>query len=66
MKIFGWHKKMLAILYDVNIATINEHIKDIYQDNELEENSTIRNFLIVQKEGNREVKRKSVNWIWKI
>lgn len=50
-------QKMLATLYDVNVATINEHISNIYKDNELEKNSTIRNFLIVQKEGNREVSR---------
>ena len=46
---------MLSIIYGVNIATINEHIKNIYKDNELDEDSTIRKFLIVQKEGNREV-----------
>ena len=50
-------QKMLAALYDVNIATINEHISNIYKDNELEKDSTIRNFLIVQKEGNRKVTR---------
>ena len=50
-------QKMLASLYNVNVATINEHIKNIYKDNELNEDSTIRNFLIVQKEGNREVSR---------
>ena len=50
-------QKMLATVYGVNIATINEHIKNIYKDNELEEDSTIRKFLIVQKEGNREVSR---------
>lgn len=48
---------MLATVYGVNIATINEHIKNIYKYNELEKDSTIRNFLIVQKEGNREVSR---------
>lgn len=42
-------QKMLATVYGVNIATINEHIKNIYKDNELEEDSTIRKFLIVQK-----------------
>lgn len=31
-------QKMLATVYDVNLATINEHIKNIYKDNELEEN----------------------------
>lgn len=50
-------QKMLANLYGVNVATINEHISNIYKDNELEKNSTIRKFLIVQKEGNREVSR---------
>lgn len=50
-------QKMLATLYGVNVATINEHISNIYKDNELEKDSTIRNFRIVQKEGNREVSR---------
>ena len=50
-------QKMLATLYNVNVATINEHIANIYRDNELEKDSTIRNFLIVQKEGNRAVSR---------
>lgn len=49
-------QKMLAILYDVEISTINEHIKKIYTDNELDI-STIRKFRIVQKEGNRSVAR---------
>lgn len=30
-------QKMLSIIYGVNIATINEHIKNIYKDNELDE-----------------------------
>lgn len=50
-------QKMLSTLYGVNIATINEHISNIYKDNELDKKTTIRNFLIVQKEGNREVSR---------
>ena len=50
-------QKLLATLYDVNLATINEHIKKIYVDNELEENRTIRKFRIVQNEGNRQVSR---------
>ena len=37
-------------LYDVDVRTINEHIKKIYSDSELEEDSTIRNFRIVQTE----------------
>ncbi len=50
-------QKMLAVVYGVDVRTINYHIKKIYEDNELEENATIRNFEIVQKEGNREVSR---------
>lgn len=50
-------QKMLATVYGVEINTINYHIKKIYEDNELKESSTIRNFRIVQKEGNREVSR---------
>lgn len=50
-------QKMMAKLYDVELSTINEHIKTIFKDNELLEDSTIRNFRIVQKEGNREVTR---------
>ena len=48
---------MLASLYDVDVRTINEHIKNIFSDKELEENLTIRKYRIVQKEGNRNVKR---------
>lgn len=48
---------MMAAFYDVNVRTINEHIKKIYADNELSETATIRNFRIVQAEGNRQVSR---------
>jgi len=44
-------QKMLAVLYDVEVPTINHHINKIYEDGELSENRTIRNFLIVQSEG---------------
>ena len=50
-------QKMMAALYDVDVRTINEHIKKIYSDSELEEDSTIRNFRIVQTEGSRQVTR---------
>ena len=50
-------QKMLSTLYGVSISAINQHIKKIYDDNELDENSTIKNFLIVQKEGNRNISR---------
>ena len=50
-------QKMMATLYDVDVRTINDHIKKIYLDSELEEDSTIRNFRIVQTEGSRQVAR---------
>lgn len=50
-------QKMLATVYGVDVRTINYHIKKIFEDDELNENSTIRNFEIVQKEGTREVSR---------
>jgi len=40
-------QKMMATLYDVDVRTINEHIKKIYSDSELEEEATIRKFRIV-------------------
>lgn len=50
-------QKSLGKLYDVEPNTINYHIKKIFNDNELNENSTIRNFRIVQNEGNRIIER---------
>ena len=50
-------QKMMATLYDVGLSTINEHIKKVYLDGELSEESTIRKFRIVQNEGARQVKR---------
>src|SRR3989338_7486073 len=50
-------QKLIAKLFDVKIPTINEHLKHIFESGELDEHSTIRNFLIVGKEGGREVSR---------
>lgn len=50
-------QKMMSELFDVTIPTINEHIGNIYSSGELSEESTVRNFRIVQKEGNRDVSR---------
>ena len=44
-------------IYDVGLSTINEHIKKIYADGELTEESTIRKFRIVQAEGSRQINR---------
>ena len=50
-------QKMLATLYEVDVRTINYHIKKIFEDSELTEEATIRNFRIVQTEGSRKVSR---------
>ncbi|MDR2582861.1 MAG: virulence RhuM family protein [Fibromonadaceae bacterium] len=44
-------QKMLATLYDVEIPTINYHLKKIFEDSELNEDSVIRNFLITATDG---------------
>ena len=50
-------QKRMAELFDVDVSTINEHLKNIYKSHELEEDATIGKFPIVQTEGKREVKR---------
>jgi hypothetical protein len=50
-------QKLIAELFEVSVPTVNEHIKTIYADGELSAGATIRKFLIVQKEGNRDVER---------
>lgn len=50
-------QKMMAELYDVSVSAINQHIKKIYDDGELTQESTIKKYLIVQQEGERTVSR---------
>ncbi len=42
---------MIALLYDVDVRTINYHLKTIFNDSELEESSVIRNFRITASDG---------------
>ena len=44
-------QKMMATLYDVDVRTINYHIKKIFDDSELQEDSVIRNFWITASDG---------------
>jgi len=48
---------MMAKLFETTVPNINMHIKNIYEEQELEQNRTIKDFLIVRKEGNRTVSR---------
>ena len=51
-------QRMMSELFQKDVRTINEHINNIFAENELyQDSSTIRKFRIVQKEGNREVER---------
>ena len=55
-------QKMIAMLYDVSLPTINEHIKRIYEDVELTEKVAIRKYRIVQTEGSRQESRKVIHY----
>ena len=50
-------QRQLAELYQVSVSTINEHLKNIYDEDELQPAPTIRPFRIVQTEGARQVSR---------
>ena len=50
-------QKALGELFDTTGNNITMHLQDIYISSELEENSTSKDFLLVQKEGKREVRR---------
>ncbi|MBR3674684.1 MAG: virulence RhuM family protein, partial [Bacilli bacterium] len=49
-------------LYDVSVTAINQHTKRIYDDSELEAESTIKKYLIVQNEGSRQVNREVAHY----
>lgn len=47
----------MAQLFDVSVPAVNQHLKNIYESGELTADATIKKNLIVQQEGNRQVKR---------
>ena len=55
---FWMTQKAIADLFETTTANINIHIKNILDDEELDADSTIKDFLIVQTEGDRKVNRK--------
>ncbi|RLV57693.1 hydroxyacid dehydrogenase [Parashewanella curva] len=55
-------QQLIAELYQKNIRTINEHLVNIYDEGELEQNATIRNFRIVRQEGSRQVTREIAHY----
>ena len=46
-------QKLVAKLFDVSVATVNEHLKNIFKTNELQEDSVIRKFLITASDGKK-------------
>lgn len=44
-------QKMMAILYDVSVAAINQHLKKVFEDGELREESVIKKYLITAADG---------------
>lgn len=54
---FWLTQRKMAELFDVDVRTISEHLKNIFADNELAEEATVRKFRIVRIEGNRQVTR---------
>ncbi|MFZ2781797.1 MAG: virulence RhuM family protein [Rectinemataceae bacterium] len=50
-------QKLMAVLFEVSVPTINEHLANLYAQSEIDKVSTIRNFRTVQKEGSRDVSR---------
>ncbi len=51
-------QKLMAELFQTTSQNITIHLKNIFEEGELEEEATCKDFLQVQKEGNRDVKRK--------
>ena len=50
-------QKLMAELFQTTIPNINIHLKNIFDEGELDPKATIKDFLIVRLEGNREVNR---------
>ena len=51
------NQRQLSDIFQKDLRTINEHIRNVYGEGELEEKATIRKFRIVQSEGTRQVTR---------
>jgi hypothetical protein len=54
---FWLSQRQLGDLFGVDVRTVNEHLRNIYETGELSKEATVRNFRIVRVEGNRSVAR---------
>lgn len=50
-------QRQMAELYEKDVRTVNEHLKNVYADGELNPDATIRKFRIVAREGARNIER---------
>jgi hypothetical protein len=48
---------LMAELFDISVPTINEHLHNVFEEEELDPTATIREFRIVRREGSRDVAR---------
>jgi len=53
---------LIADLFQTSIPNVNIHLKNIYAEGELNEEATIKDYLIVRQEGNREVARRVLHY----
>jgi hypothetical protein len=53
-------QKLMAELFSVDVRTISEHLNNIYETGEIQRETTVREFRIVQTEGSREAARGAV------
>jgi len=56
----GLSQKRMAELFECSTDNISLHLKNIYNDGELDETTTTEDFSVVRQEGNRQVKRKII------
>jgi hypothetical protein len=50
---FWLSQKRIAVLFGVDVRTVNEHLKNIFKDGELKEDSVIRNFRTTAADGKK-------------
>lgn len=51
------NQRQLSALFDKDVRTVSEHIRNVFDEGELDREATIRKFRIVQSEGSRQVQR---------
>lgn len=59
---FWLSQRAMSTLFGVEVPAINKHLTHIYETKELDKEATISKMEIVQLEGNRRVKRESINF----